>query len=91
MGEEEISAWLEEYIIFWREKEGEFLYQILYLYLGLNVSHTESLANIVEPFTTAELLRLMEAVVQANITEKDFLVLNTVLSDPNTKVADVYR
>jgi hypothetical protein len=88
MGEEEISAWLEEYIIFWR---AQFLYQNLYLYLGLNASHTESLANIVEPVTTAELLRLMEAVVQANITEKDFLVLNTVLSDPNTKVADVYR
>ncbi len=82
---------MEEYIIFGREEEGEFLYQNFYLYLGLNASHTESLANIVEPFTTAELLRLMEAVVQANITEKDFLVLNTVLSDPNTKVADVYR
>lgn len=58
---------------------------------GLNENHTESLANIIRPFSTAELLRLAEAALKANINEKDFLVLNAVLSDPKTNVSEVYR
>ncbi len=58
---------------------------------GLNSSHTDSLVRIVQPFSTAELKRLVESALKANINQQDFLVLNAVLTDPDTKVAEVYR
>ncbi len=57
----------------------------------MNSSHTDSLVRIVQPFSTAELKGLVESALKANINQQDFLVLNAVLTDPDTKVAEVYR
>ncbi len=57
----------------------------------MNSSHTDSLMRIVQPFSTAELKGLVESALKANINQQDFLVLNAVLTDPDTKVAEVYR
>jgi len=58
---------------------------------GLNRSHTDSLVTIIQPFTTTELKSLVESALKANINQQDFLVLNAVLTDPDTKVAEVYK
>jgi len=56
---------------------------------GLNNSHVKSLQDIVKPFKTAELTKLVTAFSGANLTETDIAVLSAVMAEASDKLSDV--